>query len=79
MELMGWVTIELTKWARVISPCMGGTSMLGSIIVIVGTMSAPICTSIAPMTWALIVGVSILTPYEWWMMNITKRGGPSLS
>jgi hypothetical protein len=30
---MGWVTIELTKWARVISPCMGGISMLGLIVV----------------------------------------------
>jgi hypothetical protein len=76
---MGWVTIELTKWERVISPCMGGTSMLGLIVVLVGTMSAPICTSIAPMPWELIVGVSLLTSCEWWMTNITRRGGPSLS
>jgi hypothetical protein len=76
---MGWVTIDLTKWERVISPCMGGTSMVSLILVLVGNMSAPISTRIYPMPWALIVGISLVTPCEWWMTNITRRGGPSFS
>jgi hypothetical protein len=76
---MGWVTIELKKWARLISPCMGGTSMLGLIVVLVGAISFPICTSISPMPWMLIVDVSLLIPCVWWMTNTTKRGAPSFS
>jgi hypothetical protein len=76
---MGWVTIELTKWERVIIPCMGGTYMLGLIVVMVGTMSVPICTIISPMSWVVIMGVSLLTLCEWWLTNITRIRGPSLS
>jgi hypothetical protein len=36
--------------------------MLGFIVVLVGTMSAHISTSITPMPWALIVGISLVTP-----------------
>jgi hypothetical protein len=53
--------------------------MLGLIVFLVGTMSAPIFTSISPMSSVLIVGVSLLTPCECWMTNITRRWGPSLS
>ena len=60
--LMSWVTIELTKWTRVISPCMGGAYMPGFIVVLVGTMSSHICTRITPMPWALIVVISLVTP-----------------
>jgi hypothetical protein len=35
-------------------------------------------TSIFPMPWVLIVGLSLLT-HVWWMANITRRGGSSLS
>jgi hypothetical protein len=76
---MGWVAIELIEWERVISLCMVGTSMICLIVVLVGTMSASICTIISPMSCALIVGVSLLTPYEWWMANITRRGEGNFS
>jgi len=76
---MGCVTIEITKWERVISPCMGGKPMIGLIVVLVGTISDPIFTSISPMPWAPIVGVSLLTSCVWWMANVNRRGGPSFS
>jgi hypothetical protein len=76
---MGWVTIDLTKWERVVSPCTGGTSMVSLTLVLVGNMSAPISTRIYPMPWVLIVGISLVTPCEWWMTNITWRGCPHFS
>ena len=72
------MTIELKKWERVISPCMGVIYMLGFILVLVGTMCVGIYTSIFPLPWVLIVGLSLLT-HVWWMANITRRGGSSLS
>lgn len=69
------MTIKLTKGARVINPCTGGTFMHGLIVVLVGTIIASIFMSIPPMLWELIVGVPLLTPCEWWMTIITRRGG----
>jgi hypothetical protein len=69
------VTIELTKEARVIGACMSGKFILGFIVFSVGTMSVIIITIISQMLWKLIVCVPLLTPSEYWMANISRRGG----